>query len=381
MTRFCIIGPTYPFRGGIAHYTTLLAGHLQEQGETLFISFTRQYPRWLFPGRSDRDPSPYPLQAKVEYLLDPLNPISWWRTLRRIQSWQPEVVVIPWWVPFWTPAWAVLGRGIKQLPHRPSLLFICHNVLPHEQNLLDRIAIRVALSSGDGCIVHAQSDAEKLRRLFPQSHIQVTPLPTYASLVAARNETLPVDVPNDRPLLLFCGFIRPYKGLDILLDALPAVLAERSIHLLVAGEIWGSDRPYHEQITRLDLKESVTLLNRYLTNGELAACLARAEVVVLPYRSATQSGIIQAAFGQGKPVITTNVGGLAEAVENGRTGLIVPPENAPALAQAINRFFAEKLGPPFTAQIEQESGRFSWQRLIDNLVLLHQNNLMVKERT
>jgi glycosyltransferase involved in cell wall biosynthesis len=275
----------------------------------------------------------------------------------------------------------VLGRGIKQLPHRPSLLFICHNVLPHEQNLLDRIAIRVALSSGDGCIVHAQSDAEKLRRLFPQSHIQVTPLPTYASLVAARNETLPVDVPNDRPLLLFCGFIRPYKGLDILLDALPAVLAERSIHLLVAGEIWGSDRPYHEQITRLDLKESVTLLNRYLTNGELAACLARAEVVVLPYRSATQSGIIQAAFGQGKPVITTNVGGLAEAVENGRTGLIVPPENAPALAQAINRFFAEKLGPPFTAQIEQESGRFSWQRLINNLVLLHQNNLMVKERT
>ncbi|MCI0726025.1 MAG: glycosyltransferase, partial [Chloroflexi bacterium] len=168
MTRFGLIGPTYPFRGGIAHYTTLLARSLREQHETLFISFTRQYPGWLFPGRSDRDPSQQPLQTEVERLLDPLNPLSWRRTLGRLRVWRPEVVVLPWWVPFWAPAWAVLGRGVKRLPGRPKLLFICHNVLPHERGLPDRLALRLALAPGDGYVVHAQADAERLRRQFPQ---------------------------------------------------------------------------------------------------------------------------------------------------------------------------------------------------------------------
>ncbi|MFZ0547313.1 MAG: glycosyltransferase [Candidatus Promineifilaceae bacterium] len=365
-----MIGPTYPFRGGIAHYTTLLARHLQEQEDTLFISFTRQYPRWLFPGRSDRDPSPNPLQTNAEYLLDPLNPLSWRRTLHRIREWQPEIVVIPWWVPFWMPTWAFLGRGIKRLPNRPTLLFICHNVLPHEKSLFDRTAVRLALAAGDGYVVHAQPDAEKLRRIFPQARVQVTPLPTYASLAANTNQKLPVTVPSDRPLLLFCGFVRPYKGLDVLLDALPLVLTERPVHLLVAGEFWSRNAPYYGQIARLGLENDVIVLNRYLTNEELSACIAQADVVVLPYRSATQSAVIQAAFGQNTPVITTNVGGLPEVVDDGRTGLIVPPENPPLLAQAINRFFAEALGPEMSRQIAEQSGRFSWQRLVDALLTL-----------
>jgi len=371
MTRFCLIGPTYPFRGGIAHYTTLLARHLQAQEETLFISFTRQYPRWLFPGRSDRDPSKYPIQTKVEYLLDPLNPLSWRRTLRRIGAWHPEVVVIPWWVPFWTPAWAYLGQGIKRLPVRPTLLFICHNVLPHEGTLFDKVAVRLALSAGDGYIVHAQPDAIKLRTIFPDANIRVTPHPTYASLTAPKKAKLPVAIPEDRPLLLFCGFVRPYKGLDILLDALPMVLANQPVHLLVAGEFWSRNAPYQDQVARLGLEKAVTILNRYLTNEELSTCIAKADVVVLPYRSATQSGVIQAAFGQNTPVITTNVGGLPEVVDNGRTGLIVPPENPMLLAQAVNRFFAEKLGQEMSKQIKAQSDRFSWQRLVDALLALH----------
>ncbi len=371
MTRFCLIGPTYPFRGGIAHYTTLLAQHLQAQEETLLISFTQQYPRWLFPGRSDRDPSEQPLQAKVEYLLDPLNPFSWRRTLKRIEQWQPDVVVIPWWVPFWTPLWAYLGRGIKRMANRPSLLFICHNVLPHEGSLIDKTAVRLALAAGNGYIVHAQTDAEKLQQIFPNPKIKITPLPTFAPVLTNTNVNLPVSIPTDRPLLLFCGFVRPYKGLDILLDALPAVLAERPVHLLVAGEFWSSAKPYQDQVTQYGLQDSVTLYNHYLTNEELSACIAQAEVVVLPYRSATQSAVIQAAFGQETPVITTNVGGLAEVVDDGRTGLVVPPENPTLLAKAINDFFTEELGPQMKDQIRAESDRFSWQHLINALLSLH----------
>ncbi len=372
MTRFCLIGPTYPYRGGIAHYTTLLTRHLRAADyETLLISFSRQYPAWLFPGRSDRDPSERPLRTEAEYLLDPLNPLSWRRTLRRIRNWRPDVVVFPWWVPFWAPAWAALGRGIKRLPDSPRLLFICHNVLPHEQGRLSRLllptVIKLALAPADGFIAHSQADKAILTQFFPQICIEVTPHPTYAELGQNGIGALPVALPDDRPLLLFAGFIRPYKGLDVLLAALPLVLAKRPVHLLAAGEFWQGAKIYQEQVEQLGLQAHVTLLDEYVPDETLAACLDRADVVVLPYRSATQSGVIQLAFGQSKPVITTHVGGLAEAVEDGRTGLVVPPENPQALAEAIERFFADGLGGVFAENIRGGDGRFAWIHLAAQL--------------
>lgn len=372
MTRFCLIGPTYPYRGGIAHYTTLLAQHLREEHETLLISFSRQYPAWLFPGRSDRDPSERPLRTEAEYLLDPLNPVTWRRTLRRIRAWQPEVVVMQWWVPFWAPAWAVLGRGIRRLPGSPRLFFICHNVLPHEQGKWSRWllphVLKLALKPGNRFIVHSQADGDILNRYFPQADIRVSPLPTYQKVGESKETVLPVSLPGDRPLLLFCGFVRPYKGLDILLDALPLVLAKRPIHLLIAGEFWQGTATYRAQIDKLQLGEAVTIIDEYLPNETLTACIARSDVVVLPYRSATQSAVIQLAFGQGKPVITTDVGGLAEAVENGRTGLVVPPDDPQALAEAINCFFAEELGTVFEENIMVGNGRFAWEHLLNSLL-------------
>ncbi|MFQ5399216.1 MAG: glycosyltransferase [Anaerolineae bacterium] len=377
MLRFCLVGPTYPYRGGIAHYTTLLAQHLRHEHETLLLSFSRQYPRWLFPGKSDKDPSKRPLRTKAEYLLDPLNPISWWRTLRRIREWKPDVVVIPWWVPFWAPAWAVLGRGIKRLPERPRLLFICHNVLPHEQGRLSQFLLpsllKLALAPGDGFIVHSEADRKVLRRFFSQANILVVPLPTYQALGQLKEVALPVELPKDRPLLLFCGFVRPYKGLDILLDAIPLVLAKRPLHLLIAGEFWHGTAEYRAQIERLALQDAVTIIDEYIPDEVLAAYMNRADVVILPYRNATQSAIIQLAFGHGKPVITTNVGGLGEVVEDGRTGLVVPPDNPQTLAKAIERYFDEELKSVFREQIQIGNHRFSWTILLDTLFKLSQD--------
>lgn len=373
MTRFAVIGPTYPYRGGIAHYTTLLVREMRQAHPVLFISFSQQYPAWLFPGKTDRDPSQRPLRTEAEYLLNPLNPLSWRRTLRRLREWGPDVVVIPWWVPFWAPAWAVLGRGVKRLPSRPRLLFICHNVLPHEQGKLRPLLpwlTQLALAPGDGFLVHSAADGEILRQLLPEARYQVTPHPTYAALGDVAPADLPVQAPDDRPLLLFAGFVRPYKGLDILLEAMPLVLAERPLHLLVAGEFWQGVAPYQEQIARLGIGEAVTLVDEYLPNEQLAACLQRADVVVLPYRSATQSGIIQAAFGQGTPVITTNVGGLGEVVDHERTGLVVSAEDPAALAAAINRFFAEEMRAELRENVVAENGRFAWGRLVGHLETL-----------
>jgi glycosyltransferase involved in cell wall biosynthesis len=367
--RLCLIGPTYPYRGGIAHYTTLLAQHLRTENETLLISFERQYPAWLFPGISDRDPSQRPLQTEAEYLLDPLKPLTWRRALRRIREWQPDIVIMQWWHPFWAPAWAFLARGIKRLPLRPRLLFICHNVIPHESRPWDALALRLALAPADGCITHSQADADQLCRLLPQTRVEVSHLPTYASLGQNTPVDLPVQFPQDRPLLLFFGFVRHYKGLDILLEAMPEVLANQSVHLLVVGEFWQSDKPYRAQIRRLNLETAVTLVNTYVPDEELVAYIRAADVVVLPYRSATQSAAVQLAFSLGKPVITTNVGGLSEVVEHGRNGLVVPPENCQELAKAIQEFFGHNLELQFRTNTDDDS-RFSWSKLLNSLISL-----------
>lgn len=339
----------------------------------MLISFSRQYPRWLFPGKDDKDPSRFPLKIDAEFLLDPLSPLSWHRTIKRIGQWGPEVVVIPWWVPFWAPAWSVLGRRVKKLSNEPKLIFICHNVLPHERSVLDRYALRMSLSPADGCIVHAQTDADKLQREFPEKKIRVAALPTFAGLGGDFLQPL-AGLPKDIPLLLFFGFVRPYKGLDVLIDALALVLQELEVHLIVAGEFWDDESNYISQIKYLGLESYVSIVNRYLPNEELAAYVDSADVVVLPYRSATQSAIVQVAFGRGKPVITTNVGGLAEVVEDGRSGFVVPPEDPEALAKAIQRFFVEDLKGSFQKNIAEGRDRFSWDRLISNINELTADN-------
>lgn len=367
--RICLIGPTYPYRGGIAHYTTLLARYLaaDPDHDVLLISFKRQYPRWLYKGASDRDTSTQPLRTEAEYLLDPLQPLSWRRTWRRIGAWQADLVVMPWWVPFWAPAWSMLGRAVKRLRPRPRLVYICHNVLPHEPGPLDRLALRVALSPADGLLAHAESEAAELRRLFPRKPVAVSPLPTFADVGHAPVE-LPLSLPADRPLLLFCGFVRPYKGLDILLEALPAVLAQQPVHLLIAGEFWNNEADYRRQISQLELEAFVTIDNRYIPDEELSAYLRAADVVVAPYRQATQSAVVQLAFGHGRPVITTAVGGLAEAIDHERTGLLVPPDDPQALAKAINRYIHEGLSQAFRRNIWHARDKFSWEELVEVLM-------------
>lgn len=371
--RICVVGPTYPYRGGIAHYTTLLVKHLRGAGHwTRLYSFTRQYPSWLFPGKTDKDPSATPLKVECEYVLDPINPLTWWRLCRKVRADAPDLLILQWWVPYWTPSLTVISRWIKRHTKIP-IIYICHNVVPHDGGgILDRRFAITVLRQGDAFVVHSEQDRHRLHALLPEALIYKAFLPTYAEL-AAQSATVPaaglrrqLNLPQNIPILLFFGFVRPYKGLDYLIQALPLVLDQLPAHLLVVGEFWGSSDFYERYILEYGVEHAVTLVNRYVPNEELGQYFDLADVVVLPYISATQSAVVQLALGFGKPVITTRVGGLHEVVQDGVNGMIVPPQDEVALADAIVRFYRDQVAAQLNANIAESRRKdsFSWQSLV-----------------
>jgi glycosyltransferase involved in cell wall biosynthesis len=374
--RICVVGPTYPYRGGIAHYTTLLVKHLRERGHrTRLYSFARQYPRWLFPGSTDKDPSKAQLEVDCEYILDPLNPISWWRLLRGVSQDHPDLLVLQWWVPYWAPCLTVISGWIQR--HTTiRIVYICHNVLPHDAGgVLDTWLARMALRRGNAFIVHSEQDYHHLFSLLPEANVIRTPLPTYVELAdlsslarpASSVQRADLGIQEDQPILLFFGFVRPYKGIEFLIQSLPLVLKKRNVHLLVVGESWAPPNFYEKYAHQIGVAHAVTFINQYIPNENLFAYFDLADVVVLPYVSATQSATIQLAFGFGKPVITTRVGGLAEVVQDGINGLVVPPQDAQALARAILRFYDEQLAEPLSKNARQTVQEFSWQQLVSHL--------------
>jgi len=368
--RICLIGPTYPFRGGIAHYTTLLYQHLRVRHETYLYSFKRQYPQILFPGKTDRDPSAEPLVAPCEYLIDPIKPWTWLETAQRIRADRADLLILQWTVPYWAPMLGSLSRLVKRLSPHTRLLFICHNVAPRERELPSgQVLMPWALRQGDRFIVHSQVDEAALVKLLPTAVVRRALHPTYATFCRGRYtaKEAKAQLEVEGPVALFFGLVRPYKGLEELLDALPAVRTRVPLHTLVVGEFWIPEQPIRARIQKLGLTPHVTIVNRYVPNEDLDLYFAAADVVVLPYLAATQSGVVQLAFGFGKPVITTAVGGLPDAVADGETGLLVPPGDRAALADALIRFFeggmAARLGAHVRSQERMDA--FSWEKLVE----------------
>jgi glycosyltransferase involved in cell wall biosynthesis len=365
--KIVLVGPTYPFKGGIAHYTTLLYRALQERHRVKFYSFTRQYPTWLYPGSSDRDPSTLPIEEPGAVpMLDPLDPISWWRVATAITLEDPDLIIFPWWVPFWAPVfWSII-----RLAHRKvdaPVLFLCHNVLPHEESRLAALLSRAALQQGDYFLVHSSQERQKLLEMFPSALVKQNPHPTYAVFGDAATTRVEsrtaLGLRGD--IVLFFGFVREYKGLRYLFQALPAVLKEHPVTLLVVGEFWNDAGEYIQLANQLGIREHVRIIDVYVPNEEVASYFLAADLVVLPYATATGSGVAQIALGLERPVIVTDLPGLAELVEDGVTGLIVPPGDSASLAQAILRFLRGFDREQCQRSIALRNEAFSWQRMVE----------------
>lgn len=365
--RICLLGPTHPYRGGIAHYTTILARALGRRHTTKFISYTRQYPQWLFPGKTDKEPGEPPLPANhVEYLLDSMNPLTWRRTARAIVAFRPDLFVLPWWVAYWMPQYAyIIGFVKRRSPAR--VVIECHNVVEHEASRLKVAASRRVLAKADRLITHSREETARLRELLGDGADIATAFhPTYVDL---KTRQYAKDEAKERlglngDVLLFFGFVRAYKGLGVLLDAMPRILAERPVTLLVVGEFWNDKQAYLDQIEKHDMASSVRVIDKYVTSEEMAVYFCAADLVVQPYVSATGSGVVQLAYGFDRPVVATRVGSLSEIVEDGVNGRLAPPGDPAALARAV----AESLDTPtleeYTRRAAKTKERFSWEELV-----------------
>jgi glycosyltransferase involved in cell wall biosynthesis len=362
-----VIGPTYPFRGGIAHYTTLLVRSLRTRHDVQFFSYSRQYPHWLYPGNTDLDPSHDQLtleQPSVRF--DALNPLAWRKLARMVKASNARLVILQWSTVYWTPFYGIflknLGKG------RPTV-FICHNVMEHEPNWVKSSVSRRVLNWADFFITHSQWDRDNLERWLGASRakaIRVSWHPVYEHLnqpVLSKAEARAALGIHAERVVLFFGFIRDYKGLRYLIESLPLVRAKLDVHLLIAGEVWGDAKPYHELISSLGITKQVTLVEKYIPNEEVARYFAASDLVAIPYASATQSGIVQLAYGFGKPVVVSRVGGLPEVVEEGVTGYLVPPKDSAAIGNAILDFYQHGRETVMAQAVCQKRSEFSWERL------------------
>lgn len=364
--RIALVGPTAPYRGGISHHTTLLHEELRKDNDVLFVSFSRQYPKIIFPGATDREPgAEWSSDPGIEYLIDSMNPLTWISAARRIASFRPDVLLLPWWVVFWAPQFATLILLVRRLCGAKVTL-LCHNVVEHEAGALKVAATRFVLSLADRIVTQSREETARVRELVGGRADVVTGFhPTYSPLCSSPSQAAPSDSLRDLSgnILLFFGFVRHYKGLDILLDAMPRVLEKRDATLLVVGEFWKDKAQYFEQMERLGLGDRVRVVDEYVSTEDMGMYFDRADLVVQPYRSATGSGVTQLAFGFEKPVIATRVGCLDEVIEDGVSGRVVPPCDPPALADAL----IESIDPALLGRLSEGARgaklRFGWDRL------------------
>lgn len=371
--RIALISPAHPLRGGIAASSERLARELQGMGhEVTIFSFSLQYPDLLFPGKTQYtdDPAPSDLQIRTE--INSINPLNWLRTASRLRRYRPDLIVSRFWLPFMGPSIGTIQRLAGKKAVRIGLI---DNALPHEPRPGDRPLTRWYLGSLDAALVMSQAVADDLQRLGFRKPVAQAPHPVYDNFGAAatRQEALEaLGLSANATWLLFFGFIRPYKGLDLAIEALASPLLRKrtDLGLLIAGESYTDTTPYRNLADRLGVADRIVWHEQYIPTEQVRYYFGAADLVVQPYKSATQSGITQIAYHFGKPMVVTAVGGLPEMVPHEQAGLVVPP-TAEAIAEAIARFLDEEA---LRRQLEKGVGevarQYSWTHLAETLLAL-----------
>lgn len=367
--KIVLIGPVYPYKGGIAHYTSLMYQSLTKKHDVTMVSYKMQYPKFLFK-KEQKDYSNDMFKVEdAKFWINTANPFNIINVGRKIKKKHPDMVVMQWWHPYFAPCYWLLEKSIGK---KIKKVFICHNVFPHERFPMDRFLTRLVLKNGNAFIVHSKSDGEDLLTIKPNADFKQNPHPTYNAFKVknltkdqARKE---LQKSSEERLLLFFGFVREYKGLKHLLYAMPEIKNHIDhVRLLVVGSFGDDKGSYMQILEEQKITDCVEVIDGYTPDNEVEKYFAASNLVVLPYESATQSGIVQIAYGFEKPVIVTNVGGLPDVVEDGKTGYVVEPKNPKAIAEAIEKYFIQNKETEFVRNVREEAYRFDWGRMVENI--------------
>lgn len=367
--KIVLIGPVYPYKGGIAHYTSLMYQALAKEHEVTMISYKMQYPRILFK-KEQKDYSNDMFKVDgTQFLINTANPFNIIGVADKIKKMKPDLVIMQWWHPYFAPCYwileSVIGKKIQKM-------FICHNVFPHERFPMDRFLTKMVLKKGDSYIVHSKSDGEDLLTIKPDANYKQNPHPTYNAFKIrnitkeqARDE---LGKSMDEKLLLFFGFVREYKGLKHLLNAMSEINEKlENVKLMVVGSFGEDKEDYLKLIKDNQIEGCVEVIDGYTPDNEVEKYFAACDLVVCPYESATQSGIVQIAYGFEKPVVATNVGGLPDVVKDYLTGYVVESKNPSKLSEVVLDFYRNDRQEEYMHHIKECAYEFSWEKMVQTI--------------
>lgn len=366
--KVIIVGTAYPYRGGLSAFNERLAyEYLQRGDEVEIYTFTLQYPSFLFPGKTQYSDEPAPKGLTIHRRINSINPFNWLKTGREIARKRPDLLITKFWLPFMAPCLGTIERRVRRNGHT-RIVSILDNIIPHEHRPGDRIFARYFVRSTDAFVAMSRSVLDDLSLFDTKKPRRFCPHPLYdhyGDILPKEEARRMVGIYTDGRYVLFFGFIRSYKGLDLLLDAMADPrIAQRDIRLIVAGEFYGDPKPYMEQIERLGIADRIKLCTDFIPDSQVNRYFCAADLVAQPYKSATQSGVTQIAFHFEKPMLVTDVGGLAEIVPDGKIGYVVQPD-AHQIADAIVRYYDEQREAPFTEAVRDEKQKYTWNKMLE----------------
>jgi len=362
-----LVGTAFPYRGGLAAFNERLALEFQSEGDEISIeTFTLQYPNFLFPGKTQYSNGSAP-RLKINRSVNSVNPFNWRKTAKAIARRNPDVVIFAYWMSFMAPCFGSIARVLKRRCNAKCIGLI-HNMIAHEPSIFDKILAPYFVNAMDGFFTLSQSVFKEIelfeRKPKPKSWSPHPIYDTYGALISKEQACGHLGLPSDKRYMLFFGFIREYKGLDLLLHAMANERIKNSnIHLLVAGEFYSNEEKYKKMVEVLGL-QNITWFSGYIPDSEVNNYFCAADVIVQPYKSATQSGVTQVGYHFEKPMIVTNVGGLSEIIPDGKVGYVVEP-NSHALANAIVKFFASDDAIQMAQNVRCEKKKYAWNILTE----------------
>jgi len=372
MASVVIIGPAHPLRGGIATFNERLARQFIKQGfDTKILTFSLQYPGFFFPGTTQYSDAPAPADLDIKVCINSVLPTNWLKVGLELKKLKPDFIVVRYWLPVMGPCLGTILRLVKKNKHT-KIVCIADNIIPHEKRKGDHLFTKYFIKPVDAFIVMSEKVMSDLKQFDNTKPVQLIQHPLYDNFGEKINKELArknIGIEGEEKIMLFFGFIRKYKGLDILLDALALIKKENSsipFKVLIAGEFYEDRKPFDAQVARLGLENMLILRTDFIPDNEVRNYFCAADVVIQPYRNATQSGVTPVAYHFEIPMIVTNVGGLPALVPDGKVGLVADP-NATSIAKKITEYFINDENV-FIENLKEEKKKFSWKKMVDAIV-------------